>query len=268
MIKSEKKECGQNLSTRPPENKICTICFFLIFMMLTGCVSATHNKNKIKIATAEKRLGEAYMAQGQHAAALKELLNAEKELPGDPFLQYDLGLVYLARKRFKQAEIRFRKAIAMKEDYSVAKNSLGVVLMRQGKWDQAIVQFTEVLEDLLYATLHYPVSNMGWVYLEKRDYKNAELYFKKALEIQPDFINAIHGLASTYTQWGKFSQSFSILKRAISKHPTTAILHADLAVVQTKTGNNAAARRSWNQVIQLKPGSELVTKAERHLDDL
>ncbi len=105
--------------------------FLLLFLIITGC--APHAKEETKIAIATRSLGEAYMAQGKYIAALKELLNAEKMMPQDPFLQYDLGLVYMAREKYDLAESHLKKAVTFKNDYTAAKNSLGVVFMKQKK---------------------------------------------------------------------------------------------------------------------------------------
>ena len=241
---------------------------FLIFMALSGCATShgIPNENQKKIAVAGRTLGEAYMSQGQYVTALKELLKAEKTLPQDPYLQYDLGLVYLARKRYEMAEHHFQKALALKANYSVAINSLGVALLRQKKWDQAIAQFKKISDDLLYATPHYPLCNMGWAYVGKKAYGPAADNFKKAIELQPDFINAIHGLAITYLRQGDLRRSRAILTRAIQKFPEAVIFHWDFAMLFRQSGELNAARKSLQQVIRLAPGSDLAEKAMEALE--
>ncbi|WP_212637718.1 tetratricopeptide repeat protein [Desulfocicer vacuolatum] len=231
--------------------------------MITGC--ASHSVEQTEIATSTKSLGEAYMAQGNYIAALKELLNAEKMMPHDPFLQYDLGLVYMAREKYNLAEIHLKKAIEMKKNYTAAMNSLGVVFMRQKKWDAAIAQFQKTSGNLLYATPHYPLSNMGWAYLGKNDYMRAETSFKKALRSKPDFINAIHGLATTYLTTGQSQNSRLLLEKAISKTPSATVLHADLAKTLEIRGQFTKAKASWQQVIQLAPDSNLADEARQRL---
>ncbi len=238
--------------------------FLLVLLIITGCTS--HTKEQIKIATTTRSLGEVYMAQGNHIAALKELTNAEKIMPDDPFLQYDLGLVYLACEKYEPAEMHLKKAISLKEDYTAAMNSLGVVLMKQKKWDGAISLFRETADNLLYATPHYPLSNMGWAFLGKGDLMGAEASFKKALKAKPDFINAIHGLATTYLAQGQAHLSRQLLDRSILKYPDAPILHADLARTMEALGDLKMAKKSWQQVIRLAPDSELAEEASRHMN--
>jgi type IV pilus biogenesis/stability protein PilW len=238
--------------------------FLLVLLVITGC--ASHAKKQTEIATSTRTLGEAYMAQGNHIAALRELLNAEKIIPDDPFVQYDLGLVYMALEKYALAEIHLTKAIAIKNDYTAAMNSLGVVLMKQKKWDAAISLFQKTAGNLVYATPHYPLSNMGWAYLGKGDYMRAETSFKKALKARPDFINAIHGLATTYLTTGRTHSSRQLLDKAISKYPDSPVLHADLARTLEMTGQYYEAKASWKQVIRLAPDSGLADEARQRLE--
>lgn len=240
--------------------------FLLMFLIITGC--ASHTKEHTKIATATRALGEAYMAQGNYIAALRELLDAEKIIPQDPFLQYDLGLVYMAREKYDLAENHLKKAIVLKNNYTAAQNSLGVVFMKQKEWDTAIALFRKTSTNLLYATPHYPLSNMGWAFLGKGDLKGAEAIFKEALKAKPNFINAIHGLASTYLARGDSRRSKKLIDKAILKYPKAPILHADLAKILEKKGNFQSAMRSWQQVVNLAPGNKLADEAARQLKQL
>ncbi len=245
--------------------KLIPCCFILILM--AGCASHTQEPPQDRqVAASTKALGEAYMAQGNYIAALRELLNAEKKLPKDPSLQYDLGLVYLAREKYGLAESRFKKAISMKKNYTAAKNSLGVVFLKQRKWDAAISMFREISEDLLYATPHYPLSNMGWAYLGKGDYMGAQANFKRALKAKPDFINAIHGLATTYLAGGQPQRSRQVLDKAVSKYPDSPVLYSDLARTLEMMGEFTAAKTSWQQVIRLAPDSGLADEARKQLE--
>jgi len=238
--------------------------FLLILFMITGC--ASDSAEQIKIATSTRFLGEDYMTQGKHIAALKELLNAEKIMPHDPFLHYDLGLVYMALEKYDLAEIHLQKAIDTKKDYTAAMNSLGIVFMRQKKWDAAIAQFQETTNNLLYVTPHFPLNNMGSAYLGKKDYTRAEASFKEALKAKPGFVYAIHGLATTYLATGQSHSSRQLLDKAISKDPTVQILHSDLAKTLEIMGQSSGAKAAWQRVIRLAPDSGLADEARQQLE--
>jgi len=63
------------------------ICLVLAFFFLISCASkATNVGTKKEIAEATQRVGEEYYNSGQYTAALRNLLDAYKTLPDDPFL--------------------------------------------------------------------------------------------------------------------------------------------------------------------------------------
>jgi tetratricopeptide (TPR) repeat protein len=49
--------------------------------------------------------------------------------------------------------------------------------------------------------------NIGAVYMKKKDYDNAEIAFKKAIEIDPNSGNAYMGLSNVYNAQKKFDQA-------------------------------------------------------------
>jgi Tfp pilus assembly protein PilF len=224
------------------------------------------------MATATKELGEAFMAEGNYTAALNEFIKAEKIIPSDPYLHNDLGLAYMAKKRFDLAEGHFKKAITLNPEYIPAKNNLGSAYLKQEKWDFAIACFQEISDNLLYATPHFPLSNLGWAYLGKRDLNLAKKHFSMALEAQPSFINAIHGLATAYIEGSELQSAFNLLNERINKDSGKggglAILYADMAKVYEKNRQFEKAKESWQKVVELAPGSGLAQQANEKINKL
>ncbi len=238
--------------------------FILIFLISCTSVHTTREK---EIALATQRLGEQYYNTGEYTAALKNLLEAQKTIPDDPFLNNSLGLAFLAKDRYDLAEAHFTKALSEKPDYIQARNNLGVAYMKQEKWTLAINAFQAVAGDILYATPEVPLSNLGWVYFNQKLYQKAEFYFKKSLEIQPGFLVSIHGLASTYLQTGAHDQALRYLNRHLKSNPEAAILHSDVAKVYTARHELDKARKAWQTVLNLVPEtSPLALEARNQLD--
>ena len=49
--------------------------------------------------------------------------------------------------------------------------------------------------------------DIGDIYMKKKDYDNAEVAYKKAIEIKPDSAEAYMGLANVYNVQKKFDQA-------------------------------------------------------------
>ncbi|OQY00416.1 MAG: hypothetical protein B6I26_08165 [Desulfobacteraceae bacterium 4572_130] len=239
------------------------IIFLISFFFLSSC--GLNLKHHRKIALATKKLGEAYLTEGNYTGALKEFLDAEKIIPNNCFLQNDLGLVYMAKQRPDLGEIHFKKAVELKPDYIPAKNNLGTAYLKQRKWDLAIEIFKSISDNLIYATPHFPLSNLGWAYLGKKEYNSAKKYFLKALKIKPDFINAIHGLANVYIKTKQLNIALNIINQTIKDKPSSVILYADLAEIYEAKQQFLKAKKSWEQVVKLSPKSRLGKQAQKKL---
>ena len=235
----------------------------VMVILILGSVSCAANlEMQKKQAKASRNLGEAYYRQENYPEALGEFLKSETIYPGDPFLQYDMGLTYMAMKKMDLAIKHFKKAIEIKPDYAPALNSLGTAYLNKKEWDTAIRYFKEVTENLLYATPHFALSNLGWAYYNKKEYAFAEKFYLKALEIDPKFINALAGLGKTYTAMGRGSEAVATLEKAVKDYPRLGQLYLELARAYTLSDEYKKALDAYEKAVEFAPDSALARKAE------
>jgi len=242
---------------------ICVILAWSLF----SCAGTT-KEVRIKQGEASRNLGEAYMQEGRYTAALKELLEAEKQIPDDPYLQNDLGLTYLAKEKPETAVQHFKRAVKLNPDYAPARNNLGVAYMAAENWDAAIATFKEVSEDLLYATPHFPLTNMGWAYYNKGRFKQAVEYYKEALEIEPRFIIALRGLGQTYIAMKKYRDAIETFEKAIDITARFPPLYMDLARAFAAIRDDQAALQTYKKVIALFPKSDFAEEAKKKAGEM
>ena len=210
-------------------------------------------------------VGEVYMGQGDYTSALNELLKAEHIYSEDPHLHNDLGLVYMAKDKLLLAIEHFKKAVELKPDYAPARNNLGTAYLAVKDWDSAIICFKEVSRDLLYATPHYPLSNLGWAYYNKKNFIAAEQYYKEALIIEPKFSVALHGLGLTYLATGNTTEAVSYIEKAVRYSPGVPELQMDLAGAYVLLKEYVKAINIYNKVIEIAPESLMAVQAKREI---
>ncbi len=231
-----------------------TLMVLIFCLLIPGC--AGDREARMRQAAATRNLGESYMMQGKHAAALTEFMKAEALNPEDPYLQYDLGLVYMAKEKLDLAETHFKKAITLKPGYVAAKNSLGVLQLIRKQWDAAIAVFKETLEDDLYATPQVPLSNLGYAYFNKKEYVQAEKYYELALKKDPEYVNAWRGLGLTHAAVGQKKKAVEAFERAVKYAPDAAELHLDLGNAYKTAGDFKKARSAYEKAMELDPTGE------------
>jgi tetratricopeptide (TPR) repeat protein len=89
----------------------------------------------------------------------------------------------------------------------------GVALSNEGKTDEAVAKFNEVIAVVPNCAECY--ANIGTVYGMAKKYEEAETAYKKAVDIKPDFADAYNGLANVYNAEKKFDLAAEASKKAM-----------------------------------------------------
>lgn len=242
----------------------------VLSICVAGCATGGGNSSvrQQEQANALRQLGEAYIGEQNYTQALSKFLEAEKLNPGDYMLQQDLGIAYMAKGDLDDAVGHFKKALEIKPDYAVARNNLGAAYLAMEDWDSAIDCFKMLTKDLLYATPHYPLANLGRAYYEKKEYAEAEKYYKEALKMEPGFANALFGLGKTYLAMGEVRKAGEYFELAVQSAPDNAEIQIELANTSRLLGNLDKAAEAYARVIELSPGSDLAREAKQELFDM
>jgi type IV pilus assembly protein PilF len=241
------------------------VILLTIAMAMAGCATTGITPENRKKAQASRSLAEAYLSEGNDTAALRELLKAKELDPDDPITYNDLGLVYMAKDKLDLAVAQFEKSVQLRPDYSLAKNNLGAAYLIQKKWDKAIAVLSEVTGDMLYATPHYPLANLGWAYYNKGEYANAQKYLEKALSLSPDFFLAQLNLGKTYLALGKLNEARQILEKAAQKNPKNPALLLEMGRTYRLLGDYNSAVLALKGAMELSEDASLAVAASEEL---
>jgi Tfp pilus assembly protein PilF len=244
---------------------VLSLSLFLIFCIVS---CATNIEVLKKQEEASRNLGEAYMQQRNFSSALREFLKAEKLYSKDPYLQNDLGLAYMAKDRLDLAIKHFKKAVKLKPDYAPARNNLGTAYLANKEWDVAIACFKEIIDDILYATPHYPLTNLGWAHYNKKEYELAEKYYSDALRLEPNFVIALRGLGRTYIAMERAADAVAMLEKTVKKYPRSAESYFYLAKAYSLSGEYKKAISAYNKVVELAPDSPLAVDAQKEAEKI
>lgn len=89
--------------------------------------------------------------------------------------------------RFERAEKMARKALVANPEMRDAKNTLGVILVHEGRYDEAIAVLKPLADDILYTSPEKSWGNLGWAYLLKGSNDEAIDALRRAVAAQPFF---------------------------------------------------------------------------------
>ncbi len=137
-------------------------------------------------------------AEGDHAAALEHLLEAEKASPRRPGLHIQIGLAYLQLRRPADAERAFSKAMEIDPENPHAHLGLAQshLLRRRAK---RAAESAVAAVNLQY---HYPMAHfvLGQALAAMRRYPEAVEAFEVAVTLNPNFVRAHQRLAQIYAR--------------------------------------------------------------------
>ena len=80
-----------------------------------------------------------------------------------------------------------RTALKLRSDYREARNTLGVVLIHEKKYNEAISVLEPLTQDILYTTPESAWGNLGWAYLEIGRIDEAQQALQRSVAAQPRF---------------------------------------------------------------------------------
>ena len=228
---------------------------------------------------------------------------------------YGLGLLAQQREQYQNAEQFFQAALQLQPEAGTIYNSLGFTLQQQGKIEEAIACYKEALEilpdsievqininNILHIQgnlspeeqVHYAELNEQFALSRQQagDFKIAELYYRQAIVLQPDFVSshthlgevlqkqgrlndainsyqqaikikpdyhqAYHNLGCLFEEKGKFEEAIEAYEKALSIQPDFAITYNNLGYVLRQQNRFDAAIESFQQAIKIKPDIDYI----------
>jgi tetratricopeptide (TPR) repeat protein len=132
----------------------------------------------------------------------------------------------------------------------------GVKLSNEGKWDEAIAKFNEVIVEAPKCVECY--TNIASVQVQKKDLDAAEATYKKALEVNPQSADAYNGLATLYNAQKKFDQAaeasaMAAKLGAAAPGGASASTVFNQGVIAWNASKIADAKKSFEEAVRLDP---------------
>ncbi|MBI3458554.1 MAG: tetratricopeptide repeat protein [Candidatus Rokubacteria bacterium] len=223
-------------------------------------------------AVAHYHLGLAHLALGNRwkgAAQFRAATQVDPNLPeplkalGDLFMQSP-------RRLYDQAIEAYQKALSLRSHYAEAQVGLGDAKAAKGDNEGAIAHYQKALAlDPLNARVHF---SLGKIYYgEKGLYYEAVNAYKKAIELDPYFLDARMGLGEIYEEKGLYRDALAEYRKVIEADPRHAGAHYNLALAYEKVDVKEAIVQ-WERYIglasQIATEKEWVDVARQHLRKL
>jgi type IV pilus assembly protein PilF len=177
-------------------------------------------------ARAHTDLGASYLQVGRFAVALQELNEALAADPNFVPAHNSLGLVYMELREDAKAKASFERALRIDPADSDTNNNYGLFLCDRGKPKESIKYFLAALKNPLYSTPEDSFVNAGICSRRAGDLETAQVYFERALAMQPTDGRALLSLTQLHMDRKQYNLARSYLTRHMqsAKNPDAGVL--------------------------------------------
>lgn len=243
-------------------------CLALVLVLsslfpLFGCISAKDRTD----GKVHYTLGLSYLREPNYSLALKEFLLAAKANPDDPQIHLSLGHTYQLLRAHEDAEKSFKKALRLSDasDAPICQNNLGALYLDMKRWDDAIFYFTLASKNLLFQNQDVANAGIGYSHFNKGDMLTAISFYKKSLEINPNYATARVRLAEAYEAFGKTDLALKEYQEVVKIAPNNPVIQFQYGLSSAKLGRKNQAVQAFREVIRIAPDSEEARLALDHI---
>ncbi|MCW5315414.1 tetratricopeptide repeat protein [Nostoc sp. KVJ3] len=196
--------------------------------------------------------------------------------PKQPEALYGLGMLAQQRGQYQNAEQFFQAALQLEPEVAAIHNSLGFTLQQQGKLDEAVICYEKALKILpdggeaqvnLGNTLHLQgkLSSEQQVHCadlnlqlalarqEVGDFKIAELYYRQAIALQADLVQAHNNLGEVLQKQGRLNDALKSFQELIKIKPDYPYVHHNLGCLLEEQGKVEEAIEAYKKALSIKP---------------
>ncbi len=243
----------------------------VVVLVLCACSNTSNlrvdESQATRAAIVNVQLGAGYMRQGKNDVALAKLQRALDEDPKLPSAHYVIAILYERLGEIEKADKHYRRAVELAPHDPDARNNYGTFLCGQNRLKEADKQFNDALKDPLYKTPEFAYTNAGVCALKVPDVAKAEAYFRKALQVNPRFGNALFEMAKLNFNRGNYLAARGFLQRhlEVSQRSPTAMW---LGVRIERALGDKATAESYAKVLMTDfpnaSETELLLNPEQH----
>lgn len=238
---------------------------------LVGCAGSTGGegaKDPERISESEYDVArDLWLRRSSPRQALDHALKAVELNPDNADAAHLVALIYMdfcSRSadecRLKEAEKHARLALHAKSDYREAINTLGVILIHQKRYAEAIAVLKPLTEDILYQTPENAWGNLGYAQLEAGQLDAAIDSLRRSIAAQPLFCVGLYRLGVAYERRKEDALAAETLTRALeTPAPGCNALQDALAArarVEQRLGNTESALSDLERCVELSRKTE------------
>ncbi len=224
------------------------LSFIAVLLTLAGCVATTDNPKANKgsdedAALYNTQLGVQYMRQGKLERAMEKFQRALEQDPNRADTHQAIAVLYERIGETDKADTHYRRALRLEGDSPEILNAYGAFLCNQGRRKEGQGYFERAALTPLYSTPAAAFTNAGVCARADERPEDAEQYFRRALAVDPRFVEALLQMASLTYEQGYYLQTRAFVERFLQTSKATPDVLWMGFLSEREMGNSQAAAR-------------------------
>ena len=253
--------------------RIQSLLAAIALIFITACASdpnAPRSVSDKERVDALMDMAVAHVSENDPVGALQILAQVRDLNDALPEEYYLYALAYLQKNEIRLATESARHAVRLKPKYSAAKNTLGKLLLDQGKFAESEKYLLEAANDLLYREAYLAKTNLGILYFKRAEMPKSEMWLSRAIQDG----GPLTCMASFYR--GKIRLAENDLLSAerdfqqSSRQSCSGLSEAHIAIGQTLVRERKydQARAKFLEIQRLFPSTAAYDKAAQYLREM
>ena len=206
--------------------------------------------------------------RGDLYSALLDINEAKRCSPRDPEVYYWLCRIYIARMEKEKAKDNCEIALKYRADYPEANMAMGMMLLEEGKYLEALEYFKKAASNDLYLEAYLAWNNIGYIYLQMDKFKEAEEALQRSITLSPHPYSCLAycNLGELRSRQKRYQEAVKEYKKSIELCPEFARPHRLLGLEYNRQGKLKDACREFELTLKYAPaGGEEAKSAEQYL---
>lgn len=161
-----------------------------------------------------------------------------------------LGLALVEEKKFEEAIDHFSKALEIKPFHSKTYVNLGNALLAQRQVDSAVIQYRRAIE--LKPGSSEAHNNLGVALARQGNVKQALTHYSESLRIEPDNEEAYNNMGLAFADQGMLKEAVKHYEMALKINPGYAEAHNNLGIALARIGDLKQAVNHFIKALCIK----------------
>jgi Tfp pilus assembly protein PilF len=231
-------------------------------------------EKQIKESDLHLEMANSHLEEGRLVDARREAFLSIQANPKNAEAHFTLAYVFGQLDQWGKAEDEARLAIKHAKSYPEASNLLGVILIEQGRYKEAVGVLTDVAEDFLYTTPHLAYGNLGLAYLRMEKFDKAMEALEKAVELQPMFCLGYFRMGLVYFEQNRYKDALEKLEKAVGiEDPWKQCsrlqdAHKVIGLIHSELESPEEALEAFRRCLEVDPNSTSGLECKKRIEEI